>query len=150
MANTTMSDADFRFTADQLVTFAEAARLVGPGVTARTLRTWHEKGLLRSIRVGRAWRTRPSWVEESIQMQAEIWNLKWQGSSSADQTTSTEPTPSHACGGMSGTSNGVRGAGAASVAQATNLASGLLRNKNSAGTSLPVDGRRPAPVIPLK
>ena len=130
---------------DPLITFAEAAALVGPGVTARTLRTWHEQGRLEAQRVGRTWRTTAGKLAEAVEK-------GWQGSPSTVPTASTGRAPNPACGATSGTSPGTKAAGAASVARATALAIALGRSKRSLDTSSQWAAQtgRLAPVIPLK
>ena len=128
---------------EPLITFAEAAGLVGPGVTARTLRTWHEHGRLEAQRVGRTWRTTAGKLAEAVEK-------GWQGSPSTAPTASTVPAPSRACAGMSGTSPGTKDTGAASVARATALAIALGRSKRSVASSSTGGAGPPAPVIPLK
>ncbi len=129
---------------ERLITFAEAAELVGPGVTARILRTWHEQGRLDAQRVGRTWRTTASKLADAVEK-------GWQSSPSTVPTVSTGHVPSPACGDMSGTSPGTKAAGGASVARAASLATAMAQNKRSLGSSLMLNGeRQPAPVIHLK
>jgi len=124
---------------EPLITFADAAELVGPGVTARTLRPWHEQGRLEAQRVGRQWRTTAGKVREAIEK-------GWPGSSSTARIESTGPAPSLGCGGISGTSPGTKDDGVASVARAASLATELarkerLRNIPSLGSTLMLDGQ---------
>ncbi len=128
---------------DKLITFAEAAELVGRGVTVRTLRTWHEEGRLEAQRVGRAWRTTAGKLAEAVEK-------GWQGSPSTAQTASMAPAPSRACGVTSGISPGTKDAGDASVARATSLAIALGRSKRLAASSSAGRSSPSAPVIPLK
>ncbi len=129
---------------EPLITFAEAAELVGPGVTARTLRTWHEQGRLDAQRVGRTWRTTAGKLAEAVEK-------GWQGSPSMVRTASTERAPSLACGDMSGISPGTKDAGAASVARAASLATELAPSRRSENfLSPPRATGQPAPVIRLK
>lgn len=125
---------------DPLITFADAARLVGPDITARTLRTWHDKGVLRAIKVGRSWRTTATELEVAIA-------LLWQHSSSTVRTPASEPSPSPACAPMSGTSHGTKAGSALSEALAASLVYELTRKNgqkprlelkpSSAGSSSP-------------
>lgn len=128
---------------EPLITFASAANLIGPGATARTLRTWHEEGRLEAQRVGRQWRTTATKVREAIER-------GWQTSFSTAPTANTAHVRKHACDDISGTSNGMKGSGVASVARAMNLATELAQNKRLGGSCSHSDGRPKAPVIPLK
>lgn len=65
--------------------FADAARLLSPVATERTLRTYRERGLLRAVKIGRIWHTTPEAIEE-------LRALLWQNSSSTGQTQSTGPS----------------------------------------------------------
>lgn len=128
---------------DPLITFAEAEAL-GYGVTARALRTWHEQGRLEAQRVGRTWRTTAGRVQEAIER-------GWQSSSYTVRIAGMEPVQSPACGATSGTSNGTKGEGAASVQRAVSLATDLAQRPNLGNFLLREDAARLlAPVIPLK
>lgn len=124
---------------DPLITFADAAKLVGPGVTARHLRTWHERGFLRAIKVGRVWRTTAAEIEEAIARQ-------WPSSSFTAQIASMDPNPSPACDDISGTSRGTKDEAAKSVARAWNTAAKIarkerLRNLPSLGMTRAINGQ---------
>lgn len=123
---------------EPLLTFCDAAKLVGPGITARHLRIWHEKGLLRAIKIGRIWRTTATEIEVAIARQ-------WQNSSYTVQTQNMALNQNPACSDMSGTSHGMKDDAAASVARAWNMAREIarkerLRNLPSLGSTRVING----------
>jgi hypothetical protein len=128
---------------EPLITFAEAATLVGPGVSPRTLRTWYDQGVLDAVKVGREWRTTATKVREAV-------DRLWQSSSSTVRTPSTAHASSRACGDTSGTSNGLKGDGAESVARAVSLATEMAREQRLGDSYSHSSGRPKAPVILLK
>lgn len=107
------------------ITFAEAAKLVGDGVTARTMRTWHDKGILGAIRVGRSWRTTKIAVEAAV-------SRLWQNSSSTALTHASGQSPSQGCAPTSGTSPGTKAENALSEALAASLIYELLQKRDQA------------------
>lgn len=101
--------------------FADAARLLSPIATERTLRTYRERGLLRAVKIGRIWHTTPEAIEE-------LRALLWQNSSSTGPTQSTGPSSGQGTADTSGTSSGKR---------KTRRASGMIRMAEMADTLAP-------------